>query len=209
MDLVWKELTFAARALRRDRVPAAVAVACLALAMAAATTMFAVADAVIFRPLPCPAPDQLVVVSERHPQRGLMAVRPANFADWRGRAHAFTAVSPAIDVTVNSPDDHRHLTARLVGADFFRTWGVPPRLGRAFAADDYRRAVSGDFFGQRGGVVVISNAYWQSRYGGDAAVLGRFVRLDSSAYEVVGVMPASFAVIAWCSREWRKPRSWV
>lgn len=190
------DLRYAFRSLLRARGTTGVAVLCLALGIGATVLVFSVLDAAILRPLPCPAPDRLVAVMERHPQRGLMAVRPAAYAAWRDRAWWFERSTAQLGTSFVLAGQDRHLDGLLAAEGFFETWGVAPRLGRGFVADDYQHpGAADDSFGHRGSVVVLSDAFWHSRFGADAGLIGRALSLDGASYTVVGVMPPSFRVI--------------
>src|SRR6185436_11841580 len=96
------DVRFALRVLaRRPLVPLLVA-ALFALGVGLASGMWAVVDAAVVRPLPYRDADELVVVLETHPQRGLMAVTPANFLDWAGRVKSLQNAAGvyAVDVSV-------------------------------------------------------------------------------------------------------------
>jgi len=166
---------------------------CLALGIGATALVFSVLDAVILRPLPCPSPDRIVAVMERHPQRGLMSVRPAAYVAWRDRASWFEHTTPQIDTSFVMQGQDRHIAGRLAGEGFFETWGVAPRLGRAFGADDYQHPITADFFGQRGSVIILSDAFWRDQFGGDASIISHSILLDGAPYTIVGVMPRRFA----------------
>jgi len=87
------DIRFALRVVaRRPTVPLLVA-ALFALGVGLASGMWAVVDAAVFRPLPYPDGDALVAVLEAHPQRGLMAVTPANRFDWAGRVTSLESVA--------------------------------------------------------------------------------------------------------------------
>jgi putative ABC transport system permease protein len=192
----WMDLRYAFRGLPTARGTTAVAILCLTLGIGATALMLSVIDAAVWRPLPCPSPDRLVAVLEKHPQRGLMAVRPAAYFDWRDRAWWFERSAPQLDTSFVMAGQDRHVDGRLAGEGFLETWGVAPRLGRGFDAADYRQPNAPDAsIGRRGGVVILSDAFWQRQFGGGAGVLGRTLVLDGAAYTIVGVMPPSFHVI--------------
>ncbi|MGD8279150.1 MAG: ABC transporter permease, partial [Gemmatimonadota bacterium] len=76
----------------------------------------------------------------------------------------------------------RRVMVEIVDGDYFEVLGVKPRLGRFFAADE---VVTGSAVP----VAVVSFEFWQERLGGDAAVLGRTLRLDGREFTVIGVAP--------------------
>jgi predicted permease len=150
--------------------------------------MWAVVDAAVIRALPYRDGDAVVAVMETHPQRGLMAVTPANFLDWVGwvRSLQDVAGSYAIDASVSGAGTPERVAGTKVTDRFFQLWGVPPALGRVLASSD---------FAAQGRVVVLGHAIWQRQFGGDPHVIGAPVRIDGDAYTVVGVMPVSFRTI--------------
>jgi putative ABC transport system permease protein len=172
---------------RRPTVPLLVA-ALFALGVGLASGMWAVVDAALLRPLPYRDGDALVAVMENHPQRGLMAVTPANFLDWATRVKSLEKVAGgyAIDVSLSSVGLPERVTGTKVTERFFDVWGVLPAVGRVLQPSD--------FAAQRR-VVVLGHALWTRLFGGDLRVVGGLVRIDGEAYTIVGVMPASFRTV--------------
>src|SRR5438477_3154808 len=195
MDALSFDLRYAVRSLRASPGFTFLAVVMLALGIGATTLVYGVLDAVVLRPLPCPAPDRIVLVVESHPHRGKMLVRPANYEDWRRRAPWLERSGMAFATSFVLTGEGRHIAGALADADFFQTWGVLPQLGRGFLADDYRRPIVPDFFGQRGNVAILSDGLWKRRFGADPQVLGQAIALDGVPYTIVGVMPPAFRVI--------------
>lgn len=171
------------------------AVLSLVLGIGSTTLVFSVMDAVVTRPLPCPAPDRLVIVMEKHPERGLMVARPANYWDWRRRTRTIERSAATFAISLEVPGVDGHVAGALVGEGLFETWGVPPRLGRGFVADDYQVPVAPSSFGKQGGVAVVSDGFWKRHFGSDPGILGRDLLLDGAVHTIVGVMPPSFRVI--------------
>src|SRR5262249_52883881 len=81
-----------------------------------------------------------------------------------------------------------------VTANFFPLLGVDPLLGRAIGPEDERP--------EAGRVAVISYPLWQSRYGGEASIIGREILLSDEKYTVVGVMPRGFQFLDAEVRLW-------
>lgn len=188
-----KDLRLAIRTyVRRPLVPTVVLLT-IAVGIAATTTVYSVVETVLVESLPFPEPDALVALTNADGDFGVTS--PANFLDVREQtrdvlegfsAYASTTVVSAVD------DQVERVEAYLVSADFFRTLGVTPRLGRSFD--------SGDETGEAP-VAVVSHSFWQRRLGGEAGALGRTVSFDGTVTEVIGVMPESFrlhgAVDVW------------
>ncbi|NOK04978.1 MULTISPECIES: ABC transporter permease [Myxococcus] len=185
-----QELRHAARMLAKQPAFTLVAVFTLALSIAASTAIFSVVNAVLLSPLPFPEQERLVMAWTRLPGTPQWSVSPANFRDWREQGEVFEALTAFSHVPFNLSGDGtpERLRGASVSSNFFRVLGVGPMLGTTFQATE----------GEMGPrhVVVLSHGLWQRRFGADARVIGRSVRLDDRSYEVVGVMPERFGLPA-------------
>ncbi|HVZ22352.1 MAG TPA: ABC transporter permease [Vicinamibacterales bacterium] len=186
-----RELRIAVRSLRRSPVFTATAVATLGVAIGAATTIFAVVDVTLLRPLPYPNPDRLVVVTEVVPALARIGARlPVNAVhaeSWRSGSRSFDGLALIGPVNMNlvGDGDPERVPAARVSPGLFRLLGVRPGLGRLLRPDDDRPG--------HDHVVVLDDGLWRRRFGGDPGVVGRRITLDDESYEVVGVLPPSFA----------------
>ena len=172
---------------RRPAVPLLIA-GLFALGVGLASGMWAVVDAALLRPLPYRDGDALVVVMESHPQRGLMAVTPANFLDWSPRVTRLHDVAGtySIDASLAGARVPERVAGAKVTERFFDLWGVPAAFGRTLQPED---------FVSRRRVVMLGHGLWERQFGGDRHVVGAVVRVDGEPYTVVGVMPRSFRTI--------------
>jgi putative ABC transport system permease protein len=185
-DLAQQDLRFTARALGRTPGFALTAVLVIALGVGANTAAFSLADFVLLRPLPYPDSDRLVKLWERVPGYSQIEVSPANYRDWKAASTVFErmgAYNP-IELNLVGEGDPDRLEGAAVTAEVLRMLRVEPVLGRLFAAADDRDGAPG--------TVLLSHGLWQSRFGGDAGVLGRRVLLDGTPHVVIGVMPRGF-----------------
>jgi putative ABC transport system permease protein len=203
---VWERLAQdvrqALRALRKTPGFTAVVVATLAVGLGMNTAVFSIVNAVMLRSLPYRQPDRLVSLWEEATKREEVSkfnssgqdlggagsrqrttVAAANLIDYRKRTNAFEALagveSTRMNLTGNGPPER--LSGERVTANYFSTLSVTPEIGRTFTAQE--DSPEGD------AVVVVSHSFWQRRLGGDTAVFGRSLLLDSRAYKVIGVMP--------------------
>ena len=172
---------------RRPGIPLLIA-ALFALGVGLASGMWAVVDAALLRPLPYRDGRALVAVLETHPQRGLMAVTPANFLDWAPRVVSLQDVAGmyAIDASVAGAGQPERVAGTKVTERFFDLWGVPPTLGRPLQPNDFASGV---------GVAVVGHALWRRHFSAGAGAIGARLRIDGDAYTVVGVMPAGFRTV--------------
>jgi putative ABC transport system permease protein len=195
MTVLGQDLRYGARLLAKSRGFAIVALGTLALGIGAATAIFSVADAVIFKPLPFRDPGRVVIVWEKNPSinRFRMSVAVANFRDWRQRERSLEGMAAVFDTRVNltgGPNGHidpEELKAERVSYNLFSTLGVEPMLGRTFTADEDR---PGHNFS-----AILSHSLWDRKFGADAKIAGKKIRLRDQLYAVVGVLPASFSLL--------------
>jgi predicted permease len=196
------DIRYSLRALRRSPAYTLTVVAVVALGMTLATTVFAVVDGVLFRPLPYPAADRLVAIEPGFTNlpapaataansRPVSSVSPLDLANWRKAAPdiAITAFRAqgwgGLGEGVNEPA----YGGALVEANFFDTIGVQPLIG-GFTPADFDRE-------DRVRPVIISHELWQTRFRGMPDVIGqRFIGDPTAAvswgFRVVGVMPPGF-----------------
>jgi predicted permease len=180
------------------------AVLVLALGVGANTAIFSVVDAVLLRPLPYPDADRLVAVYHTPPKDAFpgitkFSVSAGNYFDWESQNRVFDAMSivhfGALNLT--GQGDPEALTAARVSRDFFGVLKVRPLLGRVFTQEE-----TGE--GRR--LVILSNAAWKARFGGDPTIVGRDVRLDGEPYRVVGILREGSDLIdgvqVWVPMQW-------
>jgi putative ABC transport system permease protein len=192
---LWQDLRYAVRMLRRQPVFAMAAIVTLALGIGANTAIFALVNAALLRPLPLGDPERLVVLFERTATSGHDGVSPLNLLDWQARGRSFEGMAgfvPFVGGMVMTGSDGLPETVprQWVTAGFFDVLGVPPIAGRGFQATDDRQRVN---------VVVLTESFWRTRFGADASVIGRTIRLDGEPYKVVGVFPDAVQVFGHTS----------
>ncbi len=185
MDGLFYDLRFTVRGLRRDWAFALTAVATLTLAIALNVTVFAVMDAMLFRGFPhVKANSGLVYLQERYPS-GVCCISYPDFADWRGQARAFEGMAFIGGGGVSFSDsDGRAIDTEtfLVSANLFALLGVPPLLGRDFAAADEAGG---------GRVVILNHRFWNP-LGRRAEIVGITVQINGAPATIIGVMPERF-----------------
>jgi len=183
------DLRFALRSLLKNPGFTALAVVTLALGIGANTAIFSFVYGMLFRPLPYPEPDRLVMIWQDYRARGGPRdewASPANYIDWRAETSIFAGVAVARGTRANLFDGREAvaLAAARVTAEYFDVFGVRPALGRAFRDEECRPGGPN--------VAVISDAFWKQRFNGDGGILGRTVTINDEPHEIVGVMPPGF-----------------
>ncbi len=186
------DLRYAWRMLRKSPAFAITAVMTLGLAIGANTAVFSLVNAVMFAPLPYPAPERLALVSRTIMREGVVLedgfshtgrtweairdeVRTADAAVWSGLSARVSFVTGDRALAVQP---------QRVSTGYFRVLGVLPTVGREFTPDEDRP----------GGppAVILSDRLWRTALNGDPSVLGRTILLKGEGHAVVGIMPASF-----------------
>ena len=184
-----QDLRFAFRTLRKAPAFTALVIAILAVGIGANTAIFSLVDAALFRPLPFPDADRLVMLWERAPTYAHNRVAPLNYVDWSEQNHVFASTAAASGgartLTIGGREPER-IPGQSVTAGFFDVLGVRPLTGRTFTAADALLNPT---------TVVISERLWKRRFAGDARIVGRTIALDSEPFTVVGVVPASFEIL--------------
>jgi putative ABC transport system permease protein len=194
LDVMLHDLRYSLRLLARRPGFTAVAVLSLALGLGGISTIFGLVDGLVLKPFHLPDPDRLVTVGVSFPKlnssedRFIEVLSPAEYLDIRG-LRTLTRVQ-AFDLGnrhVSGGDQPERLFTALVFGDLFETVGLKAHLGRGFTAEELAP----------GGrpAAVISHRVWRSRFGGDPALVGRAIRVNGVATNVVGVMPRELLVL--------------
>jgi putative ABC transport system permease protein len=171
-----------------------IAVLTLALGIGANTAIFSVVNAVLLKPLPFPAPEELVAIggidlteTASPPKLGSMCY--PDFFDYRDQNRSFTGLTVYRDLNLALVDEQEAQSVRgeKVSGEFFDVLGVKPIMGRGFArADEQPGGGPGGF------KVVLSYGFWQAHFDRASEVIGRVLMLDGRPHTVVGVMPQDF-----------------
>jgi putative ABC transport system permease protein len=211
LETLFQDLRYGLRSLRKKPGFTITAVIALALGIGANSAIFSVINGVLLRSLAYRDADSIVMVWEKNFQRGRSqnSVSPANFLDWKKQSVLFEQFAASWDTRVNltSGGEPEEIQVQRVSSDFFSVLGVPPRLGRSFAREEDAPGANP--------AVVLSDELWQSRFGGNPAIIGQSITASGRTLTVVGVMPPGFhflntQVKAWIplaldpANDWRK-----
>jgi putative ABC transport system permease protein len=180
-----QDLRFAVRMLARDRLVAIVAIVALALGIGLNATVFTFVNAVLIRGLPFPQPDEIYHLNGRNTSTGHnFGISYLDFLDIADQTAAFSGVSAyrhgSFTVTESGHPPER-IQGVSITANTFTLLGQPPLFGRDFADSEDAPGAEP--------VVLLGYGVWQSRYGGDPAILGRVIRVNGVASTVIGIMP--------------------
>lgn len=193
------DLRFAFRLLFRQPGFAIVALLTLGLGIGANVTIFSIVNSVLLRPLPYAEPQGLVHLSGAPPRDSNEAqgVSLPDLLDYRRMTTTMSGMAAysfySNRLVFAGDGEPEQVEAATVSANFFALLGVQPLYGRTFREGEDQRG--------QNGFVVLSHAWWMTRFGGDVNVIGRKLSLNYLTYEVVGIMPPDFQfperVAAW------------
>ncbi|HEY5908773.1 MAG TPA: ABC transporter permease, partial [Vicinamibacteria bacterium] len=212
MTHLLRDAAFGVRLLLRNPGSTAVAALTLALGIAATTSIFSIVYATYLAPLPYRDADRLVMVWS-HLDGKRNSVSAADFLDWKRQATAFDDLNAwngwEVNISAGDRPDRLQSGAATPGFLSMLGYGHPLALGRTFLEEEGTLG--------RNDVVVLTHQLWQQRFGGDAGILGRQVRIDQRPRTVVGVLgagpadrnmnrlwlPAAFTPEQLKNRDWR------
>jgi putative ABC transport system permease protein len=179
------DLRFAFRQLRKSPGFTLIAVLTLALGIGANTAIFSVIYAVLLQPLPYPAAEKLVILTETDSNQPQISVSYPDYVDWKRDNTVFENVAVSRRESFNlsglpgrAPEQ---VPGGLVTGNFFKVIGLQPQLGRVFTEEEDR--VGGP------AVCLISEKLWQRVFARDPNVLGKTVNFGNQPYTILGVMP--------------------
>ena len=186
LESVFTDLRYAARLWRRAPVATISVTVAVALGIAASTAIFSVMEAVFLRPLPFPAPGQLVRFNTtvaslgRVPEVNYLDARDWRIASTRTDGIGLYDVETA---TVRLSDDAPQVsgTLMLFTEELLPVLGVRPALGRAPLPEEFR-------FGTASGVT-LGHRFWKTRFGGDPSAVGRAIQVGAERHVIAGVLP--------------------
>ncbi len=187
--MLFQDLRYAVRTLRKSPGFALVAVACLALGIGVNATIFSVVDGVLLRPYPYPDPDRLVVLNATNHRLGVTrtGVSYLDFRDWRDENRTLMGLAAFTQRSLTIADgrtDPERYNGATISWNLFSMLGMPPALGRDFGPEDDRPGAEP--------VVLLSDEVWRHRYDADPSIVGRAILVNATPHTVIGVMPPRF-----------------
>ena len=188
-----RDVRYALRVLRKNPGFTTAAVLTLAIGIGANAAIFSIFDAMALRPVHLPGSTRAVKMYQdmrgdfqRNVIGGPSLFSYPEYADYRDHNHVFTgltAFAPEFRALVDA--DVKPVLGQLAACNYFAVMGVATEVGRGFLPNECAATDAGP-------VVVISDAFWRSHFGGDPDVVGRTLKLNRIPLTVIGVAPAGF-----------------
>jgi putative ABC transport system permease protein len=192
LETLWQDLRYGARILLKNPGFTLVVILTLALGIGANTAIFTLVNAVFLQPLPVAEPARLMSVfgtdeKNRSAQTDYIPMSWPNFKDYRDQNDVFTGMIAFQNIVLNfsGGGEPERIGGMIVTGNYFDLLGVKAAIGRAFLPEEDRTPGTHP-------VVVLSYSAWQSRFGGDPAIVGRAIKLNGLDYTVVGVAAEGF-----------------
>ena len=184
-----RDLRHAVRTLRRSPAFTMTAAATLALAIGANTTMFSVVNAVLLRPLPYRAPEQLAMLWTEDPTQNLHEGRSAlwDVEQWRTQSQSFAdmATFDSVSTTLMGAAGTEQIVGASTSPNLLSLLGVQPVRGRNFSTEETE---------EQKRLVLISHRFWQARFGGSNDAIGATLVLNGLPSQIIGILPADFQI---------------
>ena len=185
-----QDLRYAVRLLRRNPLFALTAVLSLAIGIGANTTIFTIANALLFKPpLGVADASRLVDVGRSQDGQGFDNGSYPNYLDIRARNTVFSGIyayrlGPE-PMSLRGKDGAERIYGEMVSTNYFNVLGTPPRIGRLFTSDDSEQPAATP-------LAVLSHRFWMRRFNGDPAIVGQTLVLNGRPLTVIGVTPEGF-----------------
>jgi putative ABC transport system permease protein len=180
------DLRHALRLLRRSPGFTSISVLTLALAIGATTAIFSVVYGVLLRPLPYSDPGRIMAIFEVNTRGTWSRLADPNFDDFRDQNHSFQNIAKygANIASVSGGSQPTRTTVASVSPEFLKVFRVQPMIGRDFLPSDAKKGAAP--------VVLASYGYWKQFLGSPSDLSRSHLKVDSTIYSVIGVLPESF-----------------
>jgi putative ABC transport system permease protein len=189
LEHLFQDLHYGARMLWKSPGLTAILAITIGLGIGVNTAVFSLVNGFLLRPLPVTSPEQITVLAihQKGAPVGSSGFSYPEFVDFRAQADVFSSLFATVlsNVELNAHDRSDQCLANYVSAGFFSTLGIKPAAGRFLLPSE------GEVHGEPV-LVVLGNAYWQRRFGGDPGVIGEPIQVDGKPATVIGVAPRSF-----------------
>ena len=188
---LWQDFRYSLRMLRKNPGVTLIIVLSMGLAIGANTTVFTWLESLVLNPTPLVKDSGMLVAVNSANKDGIGGEADPfsylTYIDWRDKTQSFDGLiaHTIIRLNLRQGDELQgeSVWGEIVSGNYFDVLGVPAVLGRTFSVNEERSAAP---------VAVLNYRLWQRRFGGDAGVIGRQIRLNGAEFTVIGVAPEGF-----------------
>lgn len=188
--MLWNDIRYAFRLMRRSPGFTAVAVLSLGLGIGANTAIFSLFYTIVLRPLPVAHPEQLVEFLQKYPDQPRSSYwKWESYQLFRDHNHVFPALTGMsfdnlAPVRIEGSETETLIEENALG-NYFRMLGLKPAIGRFFGPEDVPTSGAGN-------AVVVSWSYWNSKFNRSPAILGKRIFVGDERKTIIGVAPRSY-----------------
>jgi predicted permease len=195
-DTAWRHTRFTLRSLRQNPTFAIAAILTLAIGIGANTAVFSVVNSILLKPLPYPDADRLIDLHQEAPGAGALVSGGSGINLSRSMYFTYARQNRSFEAmgvwqagmdSVTGLGEPEQVRLISVSEGTLEALKIRTEVGRLFSSSDQ---VPGAAL-----TVVLSYGYWQKRFGGDAAAVGRKVFIGGKPHEIIGVAPANFRMV--------------
>ena len=184
-DLLWGDLVYTLRRLRRAPGLVLVVILSIGLGIAANATVFSIVSKFLLSSIPVGDPATLITLYRTYERGQCCNELPFPvYRDLREQAKSFSGVAAYEDITpasLSGPIEPERIWGQAASENYFDVAQIRMAAGRSFAANEYRAPV-----------IVLGYGLWKQRFGGDPTIVGKPVNVSGHPYAVVGVAPRGF-----------------
>jgi hypothetical protein len=189
VDRLFQDLSFAARTLRRSPGFTITAIAVLGVGVGVNMAAFSLFNLMVLKVLPIRDPESIVRLERRSPDASTNTISYSAMQFYGSHARTLSAVMGTLGTPgLQLEDDPQPISDSFVTSNYFTELGTQPALGRLLDAQRDDGAGSAP-------VVVISYSLWQKRFGADAKIVGKTIRLNHKPATIIGVTPLALAAL--------------
>ena len=188
LESFMQDVRYGVRSLAKNPGFAVVAILTLALGIGANTAIFSVVNGVLLRPLPYPNPEQIVWFEDVQPKLAAAPLSAPEFIAYRDHNHTLSQIAAyrPLNFTFTGQGPAERLRGGVVTPQYFELFGISAAQGRNFNEADGKPGAPR--------VAILTNGYWQTRFGGDTGIIGRTLALNGESVTVIGVLPKGYAI---------------
>lgn len=184
VNVLLRDVQYGLKNLKRHPVYTGVIILSLALGIGANTAVFGWLDTFFFRTLPVPQPKAIFQIAEIEGGHTWLSISRSTFERFRDLNQVFSGIAGYSTWDANVEGDTMASTLEMVSGSYFPMLGLKPAAGRLLAPTDDASS--------QNAVAVLGYRYWKKRFGSDAAVIGRSLRINGTLVTVIGVAPPAF-----------------
>jgi len=189
LETLWRDVMYGLRGLRKNPGFAIVSILVIAIGIGANATLFTVVRAVLLKPLPFPNAERLVLLNGTKNETADDRVAAEDFHDWQKGSQSFEQMAmwrwTGFNLSGDKDELPEFVNAGTGSWELFPALGVQPVLGRSFTQEDDQSSANP--------TVLLTWSFFKRRFGGDASIVGKTIRLYAKPYTVIGVLPKWFS----------------